>query len=238
MARAKIGLGYVPDMGSGQIKPLGTGTAQIGGSSNIGASGPFTAGHMAQYGQPKPAARQYGGGSGDRSRDAFAQAGAQQAGNAYMQQMEDANRAYRTGAEQARSADVFSQRQDAARRYGLNESYKADRRGINLAQREDLRNMRNRLEEQKRNTDLEYRHNLLNLVAGGGALSAMGNAWTAYNQGAPGAAAGRSGGVNPYGTGSGVLGGILGGVVGGPGGALLGATAGNATGRLLSGLFA
>ena len=225
---ARIGLGYVPDMGN--YRPLGQGTAPIGGSSAISTTNPFTAGHMAQYGQPKPAARQYGGGAGDRSRDAFAKAGAQQAGNAYMQKMEDTNRGLQQEAEKARSADVFSQRQDAARRFGLDESYKADRRGIMLSQREDIRNMRSRLEEQKRNTDLEYRHNLLNLVTGGGLLSATGNAWTAYNQGAPGMGGSAAGG--------GLLGGILGGTVAGPGGAMLGANAGAAGGRMLSGLFA
>lgn len=236
---ARMPIGYVPDMGA--IKPLGTGTAIIGGSSSIGTAGPFNAGHMAQLGSPKPAARQYAGGAGNQSRDAFARAGAMQTGNAYMQQMEDTNRAYRRKAEQARSADIYAQRADAARRYGMDESYKADRRGIALSKREDMRNLRNRMEEHKRNTDLDFTHNMANLVAGGGLLSASGNAWTGYNQGRPGMGGGwggwGGGQFNPYATGAGAAGGLLGGLVGGPGGAMLGANAGNASGRVLSSLF-
>lgn len=210
----------VPDMGP--VRPLGQGTAKIGGSSNIRTTGPFTQGHMAQYGKPQPAARQYGGGSGDRSRDAFARAGAQQAGNAYMQQMEDTNRQYQQQAEKARSADIYAQRADAARRYGMDESYKADRRGIQLSRREDMRNIRNRLDEQKRNTDLEWRHNLLNLAVGGGTLSASGNAWNAFREGRDG---------------MGTLGGLFGGMVGGSGGERFGNQLGSQTSTIFSGLF-
>lgn len=237
---ARLPIGYVPDMGA--PKPLGQGTASIGGSSSIATSGPFTAGHMAQYGKPKPAARQYGGGSGDRSRDAFARAGSQQAGNAYTQQMEDANRQYQKKAEQARSADVYAQRADAARRFGMDESYKADKRGIALSRREDMRNVRNRLDEMKRNTDLDFRNNLINLAVGGGLLSAGGNVMTANARGTGwgGSGFGGSGwggGSNPYRSASGAVGGFFGGLIGGPGGAALGASAGNSGGRLLSGLF-
>lgn len=215
MARVKVS-----DMGP--ISPLGQGTANIGGSSNVRTSGPFTRGHMAQYGKPDPAARQYGTGSGDRSRDAFARAGAQQAGNAYMSQMGDANRDYQKRAEQLRSADIYSQRADRARRYGMDESYKADRRGIQLSRREDMRNIRNRLDEHRRNTDLEWRHNMLNLGVGGGTMSALGNAWNST-------ARGRSG--------SSVLGGLLGGMVGGPGGAVAGSAFGGGMGSMFGSLF-
>jgi len=186
---------YVPDMGP--VRPLGQGTAKIGGSSNIRTTGPFTQGHMAQYGRPQPAARQYGGGSGDRSRDAFARANSQQAGNAYMQQMEDTNRQYQRQAEQARSADINAQRGDAARRYGMDESYKADRRGIQLSRREDLRNLRAKQDEFKRNIDQDYRNNMINLAASGGAMSATGNAWNAFRggrEGVPGMTGGLMGG--------------------------------------------
>ena len=238
MARKPIG--YVPDMGA--PRPIGQGTASIGGSSGISTAGPFTAGHMAQYGKPKPAARQYGGGSGDRSRDAFARAGSQQAGNVYTQQMEDTNRQYQKKAEQARSADVYAQRADTARRFGMDESYKADKRGIALSRREDMRNIGNRLDEMKRNTDLERRNSMINLAFGGGLLSSGGNVMTARARGTGVGGSGFGGnsgwGNAAFGSGGGVLGGILGGMVGGPGGAMLGATAGNSTGKLLSSLFA
>jgi hypothetical protein len=111
--------------------------------------------------------------------------------------MEDTNRQYQQKAEAARSADVYAQRADAARRYGMDESYKADRRGIQLQRREDMRNMRAREEEFKRNIDQDYRNNMINLVAGGGAMSAAGNAWNAFRngrQGIPGMTGGLMGG--------------------------------------------
>lgn len=212
MARVRV-----PDMGP--VRPIGQGTASIGGSSSVRTSGPFTQGHMAQYGKPDPAARQYGTGSGDRSRDAFARAGAQQAGNAYMQQMEDANRGYQKKAEAVRSADIYAQRADRARRFGMDESYKADRRGIQLSRREDMRNVRNRLDEHRRNTDQEWRNNMISLGFGGGTMSSAGNAWNAYQGGRDGL---------------GALGGLFGGMVGGQGGASLGGGLGSS---IFAGLF-
>lgn len=206
---------YVPD--TGPVKPLGQGTAKIGGSSNVRTSGPFTQGHMAQYGKPDPASRQYGTGSGDRSRDAFARAGAQQTGNAYMQRMEDANREYQKRAEQIRSADIYAQRADRARRYGMDESYKADRRGIQLSRREDARNIRARLDEHRRNTEQDWRNSMYSLMFQGGAMTSAGNAFNAYQEGRGGANA---------------LGGLFGGMIGGQGGATLG----GGVGGILTGL--
>jgi len=233
--------------GMGNIRPLGRGTTPIGGASRIQTQGPYRAAEQRQYGRGSSQPAAFGGGAGARTQNAYSQALSQQRGNARFQQMEQANRGYQKQAEKARSADIYSQRADAARRYGMDESYMNDLRGINLSKREDIRNIRNRLDEQRRNTSLEYTHNMANLLAGGGLLSSAGNAWTAYRGGADGSGGYGAGWFgNParmsrggtYGGAGAGIGALLGGMIGGPGGAALGASAGSGTANLLSGLFA
>lgn len=170
--------------GLGQ-QPMGRGTTPLASTSEVKTAGPFSQGHMRQYGQPKVAAQQYGSGAGSRSQGAFAQASAQQAGNQYRSGMEQANMASQQNLEKVRSADIYGQRADQTRRFGLEEGYKADKRGIEISEREDGRNLRNRLEENRKNTALDFNHNMLNLLVGGGMMSSLGNAQIASRGGQP-----------------------------------------------------
>lgn len=206
MRRKKPKATQPPIYGMGSLNAPAQQTAQLANTSGISARSPFTGSHMQQYGSPKPTTRAYGTGSGDRSRGAFAQHSAMQQGNQYRQAMEDANRQYGMQAEKARSQDIYAQRADQVRRYGLDEGYKADRRGIELQQREDANNIKARVSEARRQRDADMRSGILGSLFGGGMLSSAGNARIAAQAGMP------FFGSNLFGSG---MGGMFGGGFGG-----------------------
>jgi hypothetical protein len=185
MRKRKPPTTQTPVYGMTGLSSLNQQTAPLANKSGISTSGPFTGSHMQQYGTAKPASRAYGTGSGDRSRGAFAQHSGMQQSNQYQQAMEDANRQFGQQAEKARSQDIFAQRADQVRRYGLDEGYKSDRRGIELQEREEGRNIRARVSEARRERDADMRNSILGTLFGGGVMSSLGNARIASQAGRP-----------------------------------------------------
>jgi hypothetical protein len=169
----------------GPLQPRGQGTASASSSSSVPTTGPFSQGHMRQYGRPQPASRQSGSGAGARTQGAFAQAAAQQAGNQYRAGMEDANLQSQQNLEKVRSGDIFSQRSDQVRRYGMDKGYEADKRGIQLSQQQDLMNVQNRLREDMLNQRTNRQMGVFNNLLGGGLLSSAANARIAAQGGQP-----------------------------------------------------
>jgi hypothetical protein len=158
----------VDNFGPGQ--PRRQGTAALASGSSVPTSGPFSQAHMHQYGRSQAPSRQYGSGAGARSQGAFAQAAAQQAGNQYRSTMEQANLQSQQNMEKVRSSDIYSQRADQVRRFGLDQGYEADRRGIQLSEQQDTKNIRNRLDEDRRNQQMNRQLSLLQGLVGGGNL--------------------------------------------------------------------
>lgn len=199
--------------GMGSVEGTRQEIAPLSNTSKINTASPYTGSQLRQYSTVKPTAVNYGMGSGDRTRQAYGQAMANRQSSQYMQAMEDASRQQQQKAEQSRSADIFAQRADQVRRYGLDEGYRADRRGIELQKDEDMRNIRSRLLEASRNRDLEMRNATLNAIMGGGMMSSAGNAWIAGRQGQPFFGGGLMGGAAAGAAGGGGLGGGMSGML-------------------------
>lgn len=155
----------------------------LASTSQISARSPYTGSQMRQYAATKPAARNYGQGSGDRTRQAYGQAVATRQSNDYTQAMQDSGRQFQQAAEKARSQDIYAQRASQARRYGLDQQYIQDRRGIETQNAEEIANQRLRLDESKRDKRQAITNALISSLVGGGMLSSMGAARNAQTNG-------------------------------------------------------
>jgi hypothetical protein len=94
------------------------------------------------------------------------------------QTLNDLDRAYQNKGQQLRAADVFNQRADQVRRFGLTEGQRSDTRSQNVNYDNQIKNFRNQVDIAKANAQNNLMSNMLGLVAGGGILNTLGTIGT------------------------------------------------------------
>lgn len=136
--------------------------------SVVSAQSPYTGSQLNAYTQARtPVPTQYGMGSGDRTRQAFAQAAAMQQANSANKGYEDLARAYRARQEQTRAGDLEAMRADQVRRYGMDEDYIAKRRNQEIERVERIKDLRNRVQVEQANARTRLGENLTGLFLSG-----------------------------------------------------------------------
>lgn len=115
-----------------------TGTFQPITASPVSTQSPFTGSQMRQYATTTPSHYGFGQSSGDKSRQAFAQAATMQRQNQTTAAMDALSRQYRSQQEKSRAADIASQRADQVRRYGMDEDYLGKRRQQDIRRQQQI----------------------------------------------------------------------------------------------------
>lgn len=135
--------------------------------SLVSTEPPLTGSMVNQYANARPAANTYGTSSGDRSRQAFAQAGYGQQRNQTQAAADTLMRQYRSQQERTRAADIAAQREDQVRRYGMDEDYAAKRRTQSTRRTEQIRDYAAAIRNARKSMEANVGEQLLGLGLSG-----------------------------------------------------------------------
>jgi len=147
--------------------------ASLTKDSAVKAAAPFSQSMARQYSQPTQAYAGYGSSAGEKSLNAWSQAAAMQQKTAATGALDELSRNYQNKAQQVRAGDVFNQRADQVRRFGLNEGQRADLRGQNVNFEQQRLNLANQVRQAQANSQNNILNSTLGLVAGGGILNSL-----------------------------------------------------------------
>lgn len=146
--------------------------------TKVQAATPFTGSQARHSAYQTPTHAGYGGSASDRTAQAWSRAAGMQQSASANQTLNDLDRAYQNKGQQVRAADVFNQRADQVRRFGLTEGQRSDTRSQNVNYNNQLANFRNQIQIARANADNNLMSNTLGLIAGGGLLNSLGTVAT------------------------------------------------------------